>query len=344
MKIRFLFCILVIVLGVGANLSAGGGQETAAPGDTEEAADTGELETVEVEGGFTNPLVLGETAESVTAIDIDGDEVILTKRPDRVVVHYTSLLGLWYLAGGEVVGRPDSRRGTGIPEEAEDLPTTGTVTTPNAEVILSLEPNLVVLSDMDTHRNLADMLGSIGIESILLRYDTYSDFVGVLDLFGRLVGNRDVVARIVPELNTAIREIIAEHETDPKPEFLSLFASPRSVSAELDTAHTAHIASLLGGRNIAEELAGDRNDKRVSLSLERIVEADPEVIFVTPMGDTSEIDEKLEEEFMSNQAWSGIEAVEKGRVHYLPAELFLYKPNDRFPEAFRYMAEVLYGE
>jgi iron complex transport system substrate-binding protein len=60
------------------------------------------------------------------------------------------------------------------------------------------------------------------------------------------------------------------------------------------------------------------------------------------MGDVGEIEDKLKEDLMSNQAWAGLEAVRKGRVHYLPAEYFLYRPNDQFPEAFEYMAKILY--
>ncbi len=289
-----------------------------------------------------NPLIVSETSEAITVLDFDGNEVLLSKNPKRVIPNHTSMLGLWYLAGGTAVGRPETRRGTGIPEGAMDLETTGSVVHPNTEKILSLSPDFVILSNIDNHRNLQIILDDVGIESIILSYENYSDFVYILDLFARLVSNREVVEEIVPDLHREVRDIIDRYAGKPEATFLSLFASPRSASAELNTAHTAHIASLLGGKNIAEIDAPERGQKRITLSLEHIIDRDPDVIFITPMGDVSEIEEKLKEDLMSNQAWGGLDAVREGNVYFLPEKLFLYKPNDRFPEAFEYMAEILY--
>ena len=327
-------CILLSICGL---VFAGGKQE-----QPEEAEQAAEAEQDDSGASIDNPLIVSETSETITAIDFDGNEVVLTKNPERVIPNHTSMLGLWYLAGGTAVGRPETRRGTGIPEGAMDLETTGSVVHPNTEKILALEPDFVILSNIDNHRNLQMILDDVGTESIILSYDNYSDFVFILDLFARLVGNREVVEKIVPDLHGEVRDIIARYADEAETSFLSLFASTRSVSAELNTAHTAHIASLLGGKNIAEIDAPDRGQKRITLSLEHIIDRNPDVIFITPMGDVSEIEEKLKEDLMANQAWGGLEAVQEGNVHFLPGELFLYEPNDKFPEAFEYMAEVLY--
>ncbi len=338
-KARTVLLFLLLTLCISLTAAAGGKQEA---DDKEGIAEKGTKDQGEENHGFENPLILAETVEIITAFDFDGNEVVLTKHPERVIPNHTSMLGLWYLAGGTSVGRPETRRGTGIPEGAKDLETTGSVVHPNTEKILSLGPDFVILSNIDNHRNLQVILDDVGIESIILSYDNYSDFVHILDLFARLVGNREVVEEIVPELHREVQSIIEKFADRPETKFLSLFASPRSASAELNTAHTAHIASLLGGINIAEINAPERGQKRITLSLEHIVDRDPDVIFVTPMGDVSEIEEKLKEDLMSNQAWAGLEAVREGRVHYLPTEYFLYKPNDQFPEAFEYMAKILY--
>lgn len=335
-------------LCITATVFAGGKQEE----DSQAVEDPADRETTETgptddrdhfsAAAIDNPLIVDRTAETITALDFDGNEVVLSKHPKRVIPNHTSMLGLWYLAGGTAVGRPDTRSGTGIPEGAMDLETTGSVVHPNTEKILALNPDFIILSNIDNHRNLQGILDDVGIENIILSYDNYSDFVYILDLFARLVGNREVVEEIVPDLHREVGSIIQKYADQPKIKFLSLFASTRSVSAELNSAHTAHIASMLGGVNIAEIDAPDRGQKRITLSLEHIVDRDPDVIFITPMGDMSEIEDKLKEDLMSNQAWAGLEAVREGRVHYLPAELFLYKPNDQFPEAFEFMAEVLY--
>lgn len=292
---------------------------------------------------FGNPLIRAETNGTLTVVDADGSEVVVTKNPDRVIIPHTSLLGLWYLAGGKAVGRPESM-GHGIPEEAASLPVTGTVTYPNIEIIISLEPELVILGNLNTHREQAEILTSIGVECLLLGYDNYSDFVNILDVFTRLTGKEEVVESIIQKVEKEVQAVRDDHQGEPAPSFLSLFASTRSISAELNEAHTAYIAYLLGGKNIAEKLAGHIGTKRVPLSFERIVEQDPDVILVTPMTDLSKVESYLKNNLISSRVWSGLTAVREGRVYYLPDELFLYRPNERFPEAFQYLARILYGD
>jgi iron complex transport system substrate-binding protein len=292
---------------------------------------------------FGNPIIWAETDKTVTIVDADGSEVVVAKNPDRVIVHHTSLLGLWYLAGGIVKGRPESR-GYGIPPEAAFLPVTGTVTYPNLEIIISLEPDLVILGNMNTHRELKDILTSLGVECLLLNYDNYSDFANLLDAFSRLTGKNRAAETIRPGIVEQIRAARDKHDAKTAPSFLSLFASTRSISAELDEAHTAHIASLLGAKNIAEEIAGDFKTKRIPLSLERIVEQDPDFILITPMGDLTGVRDNLRRDMASSRAWSGLTAVRENKVFYLPEDLFLYRPNERFPEAFEYLDRILYGD
>ena len=341
--------LVIVILLWAAPLWAGGGQEKgaeSAEGKTEASGETSETSTdssKEEKKGYDNPIVVQETADSITALDTDGNEVNLTKRPKRVIVNYTSMLGLWYMAGGTAIARPDTRSGRGVPEGAMDIETTGHMSAPNTEKIISLEPDLVVLSGTtDNHRSVKEVLDQTGIETILLNYENYSDFVNVLDLFARIVDNREVIEKKVPEIDEEIRAIINQYRDRGGFSFLSLFASTRSVSAELNVAHTAHIALMLGGENIAEKGAPRRGQKRITLSMEHIIQRNPDVVFVTVMGDLPEVQDKMKEDLMSNQAWAGLEAVKEDRVYYLPGDLFLYKPNERFPEAFKMVAELAY--
>lgn len=327
--------ILLLLVGKGF-LFAGGKPETPNPESSVSANE---------KSGIENPLIVAETDESIVALDVDGNEVVLSKEPRRVIPNHTSMLGLWYLAGGTAVGRPETRGGTDIPPEAMDLETTGSVVYPNTEKILALRPDFVILSNIDNHRNLQGVLYDVGIENIILSYDNYSDFVHILDLFARLIGNSEIVNKVVPDLHNEVQLIIdkyMDNQVKENPTFLSLFAYPGNVSAELNTAHTAHIASLLGGINIAEIDPPGKGQKRINYSFEHIISKDPDFILITPMGDVKEIEEELKQDMMSNQAWAELSAVKRNNVYFLPEELFLYKPNDKFPEAFEYMAGLLY--
>ena len=50
------------------------------------------------------------------------------------------------------------------------------------------------------------------------------------------------------------------------------------------------------------------------------------------------------ESLVSDPVWSTLTAVKEGRVYLLPKDLFQYKPNSRWDEAYGYLIELLYGE
>ena len=79
------------------------------------------------------------------------------------------------------------------------------------------------------------------------------------------------------------------------------------------------------------------------LSLEEIVSADPDYIFVSFMGKEEE-SRAYFDSLISGEGWRSLTAVKKGRVVYLPKELFHYKPNSRWATAYKTLYNELYGE
>lgn len=97
----------------------------------------------------------------------------------------------------------------------------------------------------------------------------------------------------------------------------------------------------LGATNIAD------NDKDLldSLSMDAIIQRDPDYIFVVVMGS----DEKkalalIDKQFKSNPAWAGLKAVKNEKYDVIPQDLFHYKPNARWGESYEYLSKLLYGD
>lgn len=79
--------------------------------------------------------------------------------------------------------------------------------------------------------------------------------------------------------------------------------------------------------------------------MEEIIRQDPDFIFVTTMGASSEkAMQALAEGIESNPAWAGLTAVKEGRYILLPKELFHNKPNHRWGESYEILADYLYAE
>ena len=288
--------------------------------------------------------IVREDAAAITVREADGHTTTLRKHPKRVVICYGSFTGVWYAAGGTAAGVPDVTVRETLPEAARQLPTVGNFANPNPERLLALQPDLVLLAgNMGSHRQLREILERERIDSLMVTYENYHDFVRLLDLFARLNGtagdSRSKAARLTAEVDAVVA---GAPKTDDGPRFLCLFASLREVSAETSLSHAACVATLLGGRN-AIAPPGGRSELRVKLNMERIILTDPDLILVVTMGKAETVKRKLQEEMMAGEAWKNLRAVKSGRVYFLPNELFLYRPNERFPEAFRLMKELLYG-
>ena len=92
-------------------------------------------------------------------------------------------------------------------------------------------------------------------------------------------------------------------------------------------------------RNIADR----DNSILEDLSIEKIIEEDPDFIFVTTMGDDEAAMDVLAKSLTENPAWGTLSAVKEDRYIVLPKDLFHYKPNDRWGESYEMLADILYG-
>lgn len=81
------------------------------------------------------------------------------------------------------------------------------------------------------------------------------------------------------------------------------------------------------------------------LSIEKIIELDPDFIFITIMGsDEEKARESYQKTLLSNPAWNELTAVKNGRCVFLPTKYFHNKPNAEWDKAYEMLAEILNDE
>ena len=95
----------------------------------------------------------------------------------------------------------------------------------------------------------------------------------------------------------------------------------------------------LGAVNIADE-AGALSE---GLALESILLNQPDVILIVPQGN-EEAARAYMDSLLEESGWRDLEAVKNGRCTYLSKDLFHYKLNARWAEAYRVLAGLLYPE
>ena len=284
-------------------------------------------------------LLLPSIAGAEGALMDDRGTAIPTAAPRRVVSLYGSYAEAWAQAGGTLVGATEdavSERGMDL-GEAQII---GTTKEPNLELVLALDPDLVLLSlDIAAQVSAAEALEAAGVPCAAFRVDTWQDYARMMDVFTALTGRRDLYETIVPPMEAAIAQTIASAQAQNAPTVLLLRAYSTGVKAKADDNLAGAMLEDLGCINIA----GKQPSLLEELTLEAIVVEDPDCIFISVMGGDEEAALGVVEETLGqNPAWQGLTAVQEGRDYVLPRDLFHYKPNARWAESYAYLYELLF--
>ena len=262
--------------------------------------------------------------------------------PQRVVCLYGSYAEAWLLAGGTLCGVTDdavTERGLDLPD---DVPIIGTTKSPNLELILSLDPDLVILSeDIAAQVAAAQTLEEAGVPCAAFRVDTVQQYAQMIDAFTQLTGRRDLYDAQLPPMLAQIDAIVADARAQEAPSVLLLRAYSTGVKAKGADNLAGVMLRDLGCDNLAERVPSMLEE----LTLESIIAADPDCILISVMGsDEDAALAALDASWGQSPAWQALSAVTAGRVHVLPKALFHYKPNARWGESYAYLYRLLFGE
>lgn len=284
-----------------------------------------------------------EGARGYAFTDAGGRELTLPRNPRRVAVLFSSFADVWVSAGGEVAITVGEAVERGFAPADTLLVDRGAGKTIDRELLVSYGPDLVICSaDIAAQRETADYLNEIGIPCAAFHVETFEEYLAMLAVCTELTGNARAYQTCGLEVQAELEEIKAQASealAGKEPEILFIRAGSQSGATKAKTAEENFVCAMLkelGTYNIAENapilLDG--------LSLEEILLADPDYIFISTMGD-AEAARAYMDGVLAGEEWQALKAVRTGRYVYLPKELFQFKPNARWAEAYRYLADCL---
>lgn len=279
-----------------------------------------------------------------TFTDALGQEITVNQ-PQRVVALMGSFAEIWLLAGGgdTLVGVTDDAFDGRDLDLADDIAVVGKFQTPNTEEILALDPDLVLLSaettGTDSHVALKDALDSAGITAAYFSVTHFEDYLAMLKTCTEITGNTEAYQTNGLQVQENINTIIADNKLEDQPSVLLMITYSGGIRPQRSDSMTGKMLADLGCHNIIDDYPSLLKD----FSVEAIIEADPDYIFVIPMGnDEAAAQKNLTESIESNPAWNSLTAVQNGHYILLPKDKFLYKPNARWAESYAYLADLLH--
>uniref|UniRef100_B8HXA7 Periplasmic binding protein n=1 Tax=Cyanothece sp. (strain PCC 7425 / ATCC 29141) TaxID=395961 RepID=B8HXA7_CYAP4 len=215
----------------------------------------------------------------------------------------------------------------------EGVENIGTAGEPNLERILALKPDLIL--GLDYHQNLYAQASQIA-PTILLKFDHSGEWKTAFQQFG-IALKREAIAQQVmhqyqdrlQDLQSLLKAGIQSISSLPFPPQISVVRIyPDSINLYLRDSFCGTILQDAGlARPKAQDLSASKakqwfnNEIQVSISVERIDQADGDVMFIWTAENTeagNQVAQKKLEKLQSSPLWQNLKAIQMNRVYFVP--------------------------
>ena len=266
-------------------------------------------------------------ADTAVTFTDDLGRTVTVDKPQRVAALLGSFAQVWMLAGGEVIATAD--------DAWDDF---------HLDLLLSAQPDFI-LASTNTRQNMEmqETLESTGIPVAYFDVFDFDDYLRLLKICTQITGCEDRYETYGTAVQAEIDAVIAQSrqrlKTQEAPSVLFLRASASAVHVKnSEGVVLGDILKNLGCVNIADSDA----TLLENLSIERILEADPDFIFIVQQGDNAEGTKAYVQQFLQEHpAWAQLTAVKNDNVFFMEKSLFGLKPNHRWGEAYAMVEEIL---
>ena len=294
--------------------------------------------------GCGGPAEPARSDAAVTFVDDLGREITVDN-PQRVAALLGSFADVWVLSGGTLcAAAEDAWDDFGLDLDAVNI---GGAHSPSLEQLLSADPDFVIASS-STASNLEflDTLEAAGITVAYFDVKHFDDYLRMLDICTDVTGRKDLYDQNGLQIQSQIEAIKARYAADNIPEEqrkVLLIRAAASVIKAKGSSGTilGEMLADMGCINIAD------SDETLleNLSVEAVIQQQPYHIFVVTMGSNTEAARaSLEAMLLENPAWSTLDAIQAGRLHYMDKTLFNLKPNANWAQSYQTLYETLIEE
>ena len=284
----------------------------------------------------------GETGPYYSFEDASGATVTLPEKPETVAVLFSSFADVWKTAGGDIAITVGESVERGFAGESAVLVDSGNGQTINSELLIASQPDFVIATaDLAEQVNAVSLLREAGIPAALFHVETVDEYLAMLKVCTDITGNGEAYETYGTAVKQEIDGLLASlPDPEARPKILFVRAGTKYSATKAKTAENNFVCVMLkelGTDNIAEKapLLLD------GLSFEEVLTNQPDYVFISTMGN-EEAARAYMDSVLAEETWQSLDAVREGRVAYLPKDLFQYKPNARWAEAYRYLADLLY--
>ncbi|OZM57161.1 hypothetical protein CIB95_06740 [Lottiidibacillus patelloidae] len=298
-KLFFLLSILVLVVGCQTK----DGQNVKSPGANDE-----------------------ESAFPVSVSDINGNEIVISKKPERIISLIPSNTEIAYALGlgDKIIAVTENDT---FPDEVKEKDTIGGFQL-NFEKIISLNPDLILAHGLNGD---IEQLKNAGLNVIVVNNfeSSFEDVYASINLIAKATGKEQEGKAIIKDMTDRI-DVIRQKAKQ--------VTAIKNVWVEIDpTLYTTGQGTFLNEMLVmieAKNIAGNEQGWP-QFSEETIINSNPDIIIATYVGATETIHNR--------SAWNNINAIKNNEIYEVNADLFS-RAGPRLIEGVEKLAALIYPE
>ena len=248
-------------------------------------------------------------AAEVAVVDDNGQKLHLVEPAKRIISLAPNITEvLFYIGAGEKIVGADEY--SNYPEAAKDILRVNNYAAANYELILSLQPDLVIAWQSGNGDKIINPLRKLGIPVFVVETQKIDEIPSLFRRLGELSGHKGQAEQLAAAFTKRLKDLrVAQANKSVVRTFYQIWDEP------LITLNGEHMVSdiidLCGGVNIF----GDAIPLVPYVNIESIVAADPQVIIA---GGSQEEKPMW---FESWQQWGGVSAVINKQIYLIPSDL-----------------------
>ncbi|MDH4193134.1 MAG: cobalamin-binding protein [Nitrospirota bacterium] len=267
-----------------------------------------------------------------TFVDDLGRKLYLAKPPQRIVSLAPSITEILFAIGlnEEIVGVTEF---CDFPPEALIKPKVG-YATPNLEMIVGLQPQLVLAPRSFLRVDLLNKLEQLKIPTFILDPHTVEDIFAHIQLLGRMVGRPQEANAQAALMRKQLAGLSSRLADLSRPTLLYILNSEPLITVGPGS-FIHRLIELAGGRNAADQATAPYPH----LTMEEVLRQNPDILLF-PVGRHEGIPQAEQDSW---RRWTTLSAVQHGKLFQVDSDL-LNRPGPRILEGLKQLVKILHPE
>lgn len=275
------------------------------------------------------------TVSSYKVTDSRGKEITFDKVPEKIIsllpsdteIVYALGMGDKLIAVSTYCNYPDDTKNKQKLESGDKT---------NIEIIIGLEPDLIILGKMAQTEDQIKQLEDAGIKVILTDANNISETYSVIEMLGKTLNKNQAAADIINGMKKDFADIKNQiNGKTPKKVYIEI--SPLQYKLWSCGKGTFHdeLLTLVGATNIFSDIDGWKE-----VSEEQVLSRNPDII-ITTVGPMYGVDDPVGE-IKGRANWGTIDAIKNNKVYVTDSDA-IQRPGPRLAEAAKDLVKIIYG-